>query len=135
MEATFFAHGLGRCDCVTGMMWKNKPPLFRLCVNEAASEEITWHCQHYTDRSVSQNYASGVDLPANSMIVVGGDLAGVSAANPVVELGGMTVLLDMFSSFCGGTSAHANIGMNGAGTANWTETGCRTPLRSSLATL
>ena len=135
MEATFFAHGLGRCACVTGMMWKNKPPLFRLCVNEAASEEITWHCQHYTDRSVSQNYASGVDLPANSMIVVGGDLAGVSAANPVVELGGMTVQLDTFLPFCGGTSSHATNGMNGAGIETRKETGCRTPLRSSWARL
>ena len=94
---------------------EEQAPLFRLCLNEAASEEITWHCQHYTDRSVSQNYASGADLPANSMIVVGGDLAGVSAANPVVELGGMTVLLDT-SSVCGCTSARATSGINGAGT-------------------
>jgi flavocytochrome c len=54
-------------------------------------------------------------FPANQIIVVGGGLAGVSAANTVVENGGRTVLLDK-SSFCGGNSTKATSGINGAGT-------------------
>jgi len=54
-------------------------------------------------------------FPAGQIIVVGGGLAGVSAANTVVENGGKTVLLDK-SSFCGGNSTKATSGINGAGT-------------------
>eukprot|EP00913_Durusdinium_trenchii_P022521 g21156.t1 len=49
------------------------------------------------------------------VIVVGGGLAGMSAANTVVENGGRTLLLDK-SSFCGGNSTKATSGINGAGT-------------------
>jgi flavocytochrome c len=55
------ANELGRRDYVTGEMWKNKPP-FRLCLNKAASDEIIWHCKHYTGRGVMKQYASGADL-------------------------------------------------------------------------
>merc|ERR1711948_154843 len=56
-----FANELGRRDYVTGEMWKNKPP-FRLCLNKAASDEIAWHCKHYTGRGVMKFYASGEEL-------------------------------------------------------------------------
>merc|ERR1719281_447287 len=56
-----FANELGRRDYVTGEMWKNKPP-FRLCLNKAASDEIMWHCKHYTGRGVMKHYKSGADL-------------------------------------------------------------------------
>merc|ERR1712164_33723 len=56
-----FANELGRRDYVTGEMWKNKPP-FRLCLNKAASDEIIWHCKHYTGRGVMKYYPSGADL-------------------------------------------------------------------------
>merc|ERR1711904_139748 len=56
-----FANELGRRDYVTGEMWKNKPP-FRLCLNKAASDEIIWHCKHYTGRGVMKFYASGAEL-------------------------------------------------------------------------
>merc|ERR1711937_359262 len=56
-----FANELGRRDYVTGEMWKNKPP-FRLCLNKLASDEIIWHCKHYTGRGVMKYYASGTDL-------------------------------------------------------------------------
>jgi len=56
-----FANELGRRDYVTGEMWKNKPP-FRLCLNKAASDEIIWHCKHYTGRGVMKFYSSGADL-------------------------------------------------------------------------
>jgi flavocytochrome c len=56
-----FANELGRRDYVTGEMWKNKPP-FRLCLNKAASEEIMWHCKHYTGRGVMKFYESGEAL-------------------------------------------------------------------------
>ena len=54
-------------------------------------------------------------FPANQVIVVGGGLAGMSAANTVVENGGRTLMLDK-SSFCGGNSTKATSGINGAGT-------------------
>merc|ERR1712232_807630 len=54
-------------------------------------------------------------FPANQTIVVGGGLAGMSAANQTVECGGKTVLLDK-SSFCGGNSTKATSGINGAAT-------------------
>merc|ERR1711992_218126 len=56
-----FANELGRRDYVTGEMWKNKPP-FRLCLNKAASEEIHWHCKHYTGRGVMRFYETGEAL-------------------------------------------------------------------------
>merc|ERR1719203_1366256 len=48
-------------------------------------------------------------------IVIGGGLAGMSAANTMLECGGKVVLLDK-SSFCGGNSTKATSGINGAGT-------------------
>jgi flavocytochrome c len=56
-----FANELGRRDYVTGEMWKNKPP-FRLALNKAASDEISWHCKHYTGRGVMKFYASGEEF-------------------------------------------------------------------------
>jgi flavocytochrome c len=56
-----FANELGRRDYVTGEMWKNTPP-FRLCLNKAASDEIIWHCKHYTGRGVMKSYANGKAL-------------------------------------------------------------------------
>jgi flavocytochrome c len=56
-----FANELGRRDYVTGEMWKNKPP-FRLVLNKAASDEIIWHCKHYTGRGVMKFYESGKAL-------------------------------------------------------------------------
>merc|ERR1711988_137680 len=56
-----FANELGRRDYVTGEMWKNKPP-FRLALNKAASDEIIWHCKHYTGRGVMKFYETGADL-------------------------------------------------------------------------
>merc|ERR1719271_746119 len=56
-----FANELGRRDYVTGEMWKSKPP-FRLCLNKAASDEIIWHCKHYTGRGVMKFYANGAEL-------------------------------------------------------------------------
>merc|ERR1711966_636350 len=58
MKGKRFANELGRRDYVTGEMWKNKPP-FRLCLNKAASDEIIWHCKHYTGRGVMKYYKSG----------------------------------------------------------------------------
>merc|ERR1712045_342300 len=64
-----FANELGRRDYVTGEMWKNKPP-FRLCLNKAASDEIHWHCKHYTGRGVMKFYANGKELAADMGIEV-----------------------------------------------------------------
>merc|ERR1719284_420077 len=55
-------------------------------------------------------------FPAHQCIVVGGGLAGFSAANTVLENNGTCVLLDK-SAFCGGNSTKATSGINGAGTS------------------
>jgi len=54
---------------VTGEMWKNKPP-FRLCLNKAASDEIHWHCKHYTGRGVMKFYENGAELAKDMGIPV-----------------------------------------------------------------
>lgn len=54
-------------------------------------------------------------FPANQVIVVGGGLAGMAAANQVLECGGRVVVLEK-SSFCGGNSAKAASGINAVGT-------------------
>ena len=54
-------------------------------------------------------------FPADQVIVVGGGLAGFSAAHTVLEHGGKVLLLDK-SAFCGGNSTKATSGINGAGT-------------------
>lgn len=64
-----FANELGRRDYVTGEMWKNKPP-FRLVLNKAASDEIIWHCKHYTGRGVMKYFESGKALAEEMKIPV-----------------------------------------------------------------
>ena len=49
-------------------------------------------------------------------IVVGGGLAGLSAAHTLIERGGSVLLLDK-SAFLGGNSTKATSGINGAGTS------------------
>merc|ERR1712070_453018 len=49
------------------MGWKNKPP-FRLCLNKAASDEIIWHCKHYTGRGVMKFYANGTEFAKDTGI-------------------------------------------------------------------
>merc|ERR1712032_954269 len=53
-----FANELGRRDYVTGEMWKNSAP-FRLVLNNAAANEMMWHCKHYTGRGVMKHYETG----------------------------------------------------------------------------
>ena len=50
------------------------------------------------------------------VIVVGGGLSGVSAANTVLESGGNIHLIDK-NPFCGGNSVKATSGINGAETS------------------
>lgn len=54
-------------------------------------------------------------LPSNAIIVVGGGLAGLSAAHQVYQRGGNVVLLDK-QDFLSGNSGKATLGINGAGT-------------------
>ena len=51
----------------------------------------------------------------STVIVIGGGLAGMTAASTVLENGGKVVILDK-SAFCGGNSIKATSGINGAGT-------------------
>merc|ERR1712063_189453 len=53
-----FCNELGRRDYVTGEMWKSTPP-FRLVLNKKASDEIIWHCKHYTGRGVMRMFETG----------------------------------------------------------------------------
>ena len=39
------ANELGGQNCVTGEMWKNKPP-FSLTLNNAVSDDTAWQCKH-----------------------------------------------------------------------------------------
>eukprot|EP00398_MALV-I-01_sp_L67-1_P000021 gene22-655_t len=55
-------------------------------------------------------------FPAEQVVVLGGGLSGVSAANTILEFGGNVILLDK-SSFCGGNSTKANSGINGDNTS------------------
>ncbi|KAJ3017536.1 hypothetical protein HKX48_003502 [Thoreauomyces humboldtii] len=55
-------------------------------------------------------------MAAPHVIVVGGGLAGLSAAHTILERGGNVILLDK-NSFLGGNSTKATSGINGAGTA------------------
>jgi len=56
-------------------------------------------------------------FPAHQCIVVGGGLAGFSAAHTILEFGGRAVVLDK-SPFCGGNSTKATSGINGSGTSS-----------------
>lgn len=51
----------------------------------------------------------------DQVIVLGGGLGGMSAANTVLEWGASCILLDK-SAFCGGNSSKATSGINGAET-------------------
>ena len=57
-------------------------------------------------------------------VVVGGGLAGMSAANTILENGGRVVLLDK-SFCCGGISTKATSGINGANTRTQREKGIK----------
>jgi succinate dehydrogenase/fumarate reductase flavoprotein subunit len=56
------------------------------------------------------------------VIIVGGGLAGLSAAHTVLEKGGAVVLLDKMK-FLGGNSTRATSGINGA--LSWRHCGAR----------
>ena len=53
-----FANELGRRNCVTGEMWKDKPP-FRLAMYKATSDDIAWQSKHCTGRGVMKFRESG----------------------------------------------------------------------------
>ncbi|CAE8599640.1 unnamed protein product [Polarella glacialis] len=54
-------------------------------------------------------------FPASHVIVVGGGLAGMVAANQVLECGGRVVILEK-SAFCGGNSSKGTAGISGSST-------------------
>ncbi len=65
---------------------------------------------------------------AQQVIVLGGGLAGMSAAHSVVQAGGRVLVLDK-SPFCGGNSTKATSGINAAGTRSQV---CGEPLDACL---
>ncbi|KAF4648263.1 hypothetical protein FOL46_003141, partial [Perkinsus olseni] len=60
-----------------------------------------------------KDLAEGHTEARQRAIVVGGGLAGFSAANTILEQGGEVILLDK-SAFCGGNSSKATSGINGS---------------------
>merc|ERR1719157_237383 len=72
-------------------------------------------------KEVSLTELSGADI-GEQAIVVGGGLAGMSAANTLLENGARVVVIDK-SSFCGGNSTKATSGINGAETKTQKEKG------------
>jgi succinate dehydrogenase/fumarate reductase flavoprotein subunit len=63
------------------------------------------------------NDVSQKKMPSERVIVVGGGLAGLSAAHTIIERGGNVLLLDK-NPFLGGNSTKATSGINGAGTSS-----------------
>ena len=61
---------------------------------------------------------------SSQAVVVGGCLAGMSAANTILENGGRVVLLDK-SFFCDGNSTKATSGINGANIRTQRENGVK----------
>jgi flavocytochrome c len=57
-----FCDELGHRDYVTGEMWKNNKPPYRLILNSTAGQEIEWHCKHYKGRGLMKHFATGHDL-------------------------------------------------------------------------
>jgi len=60
--------------------------------------------------------------PMSNVIIVGGGLAGLSAAHTVIQAGGSVVIIDK-CAFLGGNSTKATSGINGAGTSTQTAHG------------
>ena len=52
-----------------GEMWKNKP-LLCLAMNKATSDDVAWHCKHYTGRRVTKFYESGAALVLDTGVLV-----------------------------------------------------------------
>jgi len=63
-------------------------------------------------------------FPSKQAIVVGGGLAGMTAANTLLEKGANVVVLDK-SSFCGGNSSKATSGINGSETRTQKQKGIK----------
>jgi len=61
-------------------------------------------------------------VASTTAVVIGGGLAGLSAANTVLEWGGNVVLLEK-TAFCGGNSTRATSGISAAGTTAQTSLG------------
>ena len=60
-------------------------------------------------------FVAAFAVQATEVIIIGGGLAGMTAAHTVLQAGGRVLLLDK-SPFCGGNSTKATSGINAAGT-------------------
>lgn len=65
-----FVNELGRRDYVSNSMLKDKGP-FRLILNSKCSNEILWHCKHYTGRGLMKHYSSGAELAKDMKVKPG----------------------------------------------------------------
>lgn len=57
-----FVNELGTRDFVTGQMWEHNQGPYHLILCSGPSNEIKWHCHHYTDRGLMRKYANGTEL-------------------------------------------------------------------------
>merc|ERR1712203_232572 len=74
-----------------------------LCLNKAASDEIIWHCKHYTGRGVMKFYESGAALASDMGVPVSvlEEPFYVAIITPVIHycMGGLEI--DVDSAVCG----------------------------------
>ena len=59
-HGSHFANELEERDYVMEEMWEKKPP-FGLAMNKTMSDDVAWHCKHYTGRGV-RTFTSLVQL-------------------------------------------------------------------------
>eukprot|EP01112_Ceratiomyxa_fruticulosa_P003102 TRINITY_DN1349_c0_g1_i1.p1 TRINITY_DN1349_c0_g1~~TRINITY_DN1349_c0_g1_i1.p1 ORF type:complete len:924 (-),score=261.66 TRINITY_DN1349_c0_g1_i1:282-3053(-) len=57
-----FCNELGHRDYVSGKMWENNLPPYRLVLNGKGSKEIEWHCKHYCGRGLMKRYNNGHEI-------------------------------------------------------------------------
>jgi succinate dehydrogenase/fumarate reductase flavoprotein subunit len=65
-----FANELGKRDYVSGRMWAQDRAPYRLVLNSASTNEIAWHCKHYSDNGLMKKL-SGKELAADMGIPYG----------------------------------------------------------------
>jgi len=56
------ANELGTRDYVTGRMWEENRPPYRLLLNSKAAAELEWHCKHYVGRGLMKKFSNGADV-------------------------------------------------------------------------
>merc|ERR1719277_2598353 len=105
---------VGIYDCMRA--WFNPASISHAPWNKSKLDVHEYYYQKFVQKQIPVAPDAGsAGGSTKQAIVVGGGLAGVSAANTILENGGRVLLLDK-SSFCGGNSTKATSGINGSAT-------------------